>query len=80
MRRIFSGAKHVLICEFISLQAGATYFVDTVDTGKWSRRAVENLVHAPHSLGIDHRPVGSRFCNSERGRSRECSVARPSTN
>jgi hypothetical protein len=47
MRRISSGVKHTLIYEFISLQAGATYFVDTVDTGKWSRRAVENLVHAP---------------------------------
>jgi hypothetical protein len=53
-RRLVSIAgwpKHGILYEFVSLEAAATNLADPSD---WTRRVVDNLVHAPHSptLGV----------------------------
>jgi hypothetical protein len=53
-RRLVSIAgwpKHGILYEFVSLEAAAKNLADPSD---WTRRVVDNLVHAPHSptLGV----------------------------
>ncbi len=51
-------AKHAILYEFSSLAAAEANLVDTSD---WSRKVVNNLVHAPHSptLGVRIWPPAS---------------------
>lgn len=45
-------ARHAILYEFTSLEAVEKHFVDTEE---WSRRAVKNLIHAPHSPSLGMR-------------------------